>query len=109
MKYLKRHWLFLGIALSNAIAAIVFFCIDQDILWVICLFNAVIFSLNAELTLQDEKAKEQRQLIEALRRKVDALEGLIRAIEEREQLDYEYLKKRDDIIAHTVKKIETER
>lgn len=106
-------WLYLSVAGISALGVIVFLCINQDILVLICLINclinAVFYSFNTGLELRNEEVKEQKRLIEALHRKVDALEGLIRAIEEREQLDYEYLKKRDNIIGDTVNKIETER
>lgn len=101
-------WLYLSIAGICAMAAIIFFCIDQDILGLICLINVVLYSLNAERELQDEKSKEQNQLIEALQRKVDALEELIHAIDVRGRLDYEHLMKRDAIIADTINKIETD-
>lgn len=106
-------WLYLGVAGISAVGVIGFLLTNQDILVLICLINclinAVFYSFNTGLELRNEEVKEQKRLIEALRRKVDALEGLIRAIEEREQLDYEYLKKRDNIIGDTVNKIETER
>lgn len=106
-------WLYLSVAGISALGVIGFLFTNQDILMVICLINclinAVFYSFNTGLELRDEEVKEQKRLIEALRRKVDALEGLIRAIEEREQFDYEYLKNRDGIIGDTANKIETER
>lgn len=107
--YLKKYWPSLSIMIIFAIAAIVFLCINQDTLGLICLINTVIHSFDIMLDVRDEREKEQNQLINALQRKVDALEELIRAIDARGRLDYEYLKKQGDIIADTVKKIETEK
>lgn len=107
--YLKKYWPSLSIMIIFAVAAIVFLCINQDTLGLICLINTVIHSFDIMLDVRDEREKEQNQLINALQRKVDALEELIRAIDARGRLDYEYLKKQGDIIADTVKKIETEK
>lgn len=105
-------YVYLSVAGISAVAAIVFLFINQDTLGLICfincLINAVFYSLNTGLKLQDEKVKEQRQLIEALHRKVNALAELVREIEERGQLDYEYLRKQDNITVDTINNIETE-
>lgn len=107
--YLKKYWFSLSIVIIFAVAAIVFLFTNQDTLGLICLINTVIYGLKITLDVRDEKENEQSQYIKALQRKVNALEELVRAIDERGRLDYEYLQKRDDIIAETVKKIETER
>lgn len=104
--YLKKYWPSLSIMIIFAVAAIVFLCINQDTLGLICLINTVIHSFDIMLDVRDEKEKEQNQLINALRRKVAALEELIRAVDVRERLDCECLRKQDDISTGTVEKAE---
>lgn len=106
--FFKKHWFnIIGMcySLPAAIISIIFSKHVAAIFFLLCM---IIFVIGIRLDIAREKERQQEELIAVLKREVEALDIYVRALVERQDLDYEHLKQRDETIYEAVRKIETE-